>query len=162
MHMLIYEQNSCLLMFVCVYLTPAPRLCADVEVLLLVDVQSLSCSSLLACDDSLLVGCSTATVLGGTVLVGLDGLEVFGLLPVLQVLAVLTLGDPADGFLGFAGEKLLYCPTPCSFDRQQGLCWFSSPGCVCVCVERACSSPCELPVCSQVGTWVLSWFPRQA
>ena len=30
MHMLIYEQNRCLLMILCVYLTPAPRMSVDV------------------------------------------------------------------------------------------------------------------------------------
>ena len=62
---------------------------------------------LLACDASsgdLL----NSTVPVGTVLDGLCGLEGFGVLPVLQVLVVLTLGDPVDGFLGFFGENLLY------------------------------------------------------
>ena len=66
-------------------------LCADVEDFLLVLVVSLPCSSWLACDDSLLVACSTATVLGGTVLVGLEGLDDFAVLPVLSVHPVLTL-----------------------------------------------------------------------
>jgi hypothetical protein len=49
---------------------------------------------------SFLLTCSTGTLLGGTVLDGLDGCVVLPvlnvLLPVLNVLAVLTLGDFVD------------------------------------------------------------------
>ena len=67
-------------------------LCVVVEDLLLVDDKSLPCSPLLACDDLLLVACSTATVLGGTVLDALDGLNGFCYSSCSRVLVVLTLG----------------------------------------------------------------------
>jgi hypothetical protein len=87
--MLNYEQISALLRFFCVYLTPAPRTVADVEVLLLVDLWDWPCSSCWLVMQ-LLVTDSTAQFPFGTVLedlvVFLVGWKNCGVLPVLPVL----------------------------------------------------------------------------
>ena len=110
-------------------------LCADVEDLLLVDDQSLPCSSCwLVMISSLWLAQQHSSWWNCD---GLDGLDGLAVLPVLCVHPVLTLGDSADGFLGFGCEKFIYCLYPAPLVDSN-----ACPGVLLpwsVCMWRACS-----------------------
>jgi hypothetical protein len=161
--MLIYEQNMILLRMIFVYLTPAPRLCVDVVVFLLVDDLSLPCSSWLAwaCSTPSCV-CSQLTVLGETI----PGWFLVVCCSSSSKYSCYLLTYPAACRwmkLGFTVEVFIP-PLLCSPGRQLGLAsmWWLTGLCVLLGMHTAWWAVWLCVCVAWLGTWVVSRSARQS
>ena len=153
MHMLIYEQDRCLLMILCVYLTPAPTNGCWCRGSAADWVLGLPCSSLQAWYLGLF---------SGNWGMGETALAVHLFLVFLSCSCYLVTYPAAVSmeWLGFGSEKFIYDPCKLSWSTARpDFSWWHTELCVCC---AACTLLCEQPsyVCvHMLGIWLVSW-PR--